>query len=85
MQALNDAMLNISQGYNYYDNWYLNQTEYHDIAEYYQGNFSQHLRDAIARDPEKVWAINITLRWQSLPLVFSFFAIVMFASCSSMD
>ena len=40
MQALNNAMLNISQGYNYYDNWYLNQTEHPDIAEYYQGNFS---------------------------------------------
>ena len=40
MQALYNAMLNISQGYNYYDNWYLNQTEHPDIAEYYQGNFS---------------------------------------------
>ena len=40
MQALNDAMLNISSGTNYHDNWYLNQTEHPDIAEYYQGNFS---------------------------------------------
>ena len=62
MQSLNDGNAeyltenqNISQDYNYYDNWYLNQTDHPDIADYYHGNFSQQLQDAIARDPNKVW------------------------------
>lgn len=62
MQSLNDGNAeyltenqNISQDYNYYDNWYLNETEHPDMAEYYKANFSQQLQDAIARDPEKVW------------------------------
>lgn len=62
MQALNDGNAeyltenqNIGQDYNYYDNWYINETERPDLAEYYQFNFSQQLQDAIARDPENVW------------------------------
>jgi hypothetical protein len=62
MQSLNDGNAeyltenqNISQDYNYYDNWYLNETDHPDIAEYYKANFSQQLQDAIARDPETVW------------------------------
>jgi hypothetical protein len=62
MQELNDGNAvyltenqNISQDYNYYDNWYLNETERPDVAEYYQFNFSPQLQDAIARDPEAVW------------------------------
>lgn len=62
MQNLNDGNAeyltenqNIGQDYNYYDNWYLNETERPDIAEYYQFNFSQQLQDAIARDPNTVW------------------------------
>jgi len=45
----------ISQDYNYFDNWYLNQDERPDVAEYYQGSFSQALLDAIDRDPDTVW------------------------------
>ena len=62
MQALNDGNTeylrsnqDISQDYNYYDNWYLNETERPDVAEYYQSSFSQQLQDAIARDPNTVW------------------------------
>jgi len=62
MQALNDGNAeyltenqNIGQDYNYYDNWYINETERPDVAEYYQFNFSQQLQDAIARDPNVVW------------------------------
>lgn len=62
MQALNDGNTEylsanqfVSQDYNYYDNWYLNQEERPDVAEYYQADFSQSLQDAIARDPETVW------------------------------
>lgn len=45
----------ITQDYNYFDNWYLNETERPDVAEYYQASFSQALQDAIARDPNTVW------------------------------
>jgi hypothetical protein len=62
MQELNDGNAeyltenqNISQDYNYYDNWYINQTDHPDTADYYQGNFSQQLQDAIARNPNAVW------------------------------
>jgi hypothetical protein len=62
MQALNDGNAeyltenqNISQDYNYYDNWYINQDSNPEAAEYYQFNFSQQLQDAIARDPNAVW------------------------------
>jgi hypothetical protein len=46
---------NISQDYNYYDNWYINQDTNPEAADYYQFNFSQQLQDAIARDPNVVW------------------------------
>ncbi len=49
------AMLNISQDYNYYDNWYINQDTNPEVADYYESNFSQQLQDAIARDPDVVW------------------------------
>ncbi len=62
MQALNDGNAeyltenqNISQDYNYYDNWYINQDTNPEAADYYQFNFSQQLQDAIARDPNAVW------------------------------
>ena len=62
MQSLNDGNAeyltenqNILQDYNYYDNWYLNQTDRPDVAEYYQFNFSKSLQDAIARNPDVVW------------------------------
>jgi hypothetical protein len=62
MQELNDGNAeyltenqNISQDYNYYDNWYLNQDSNPEIADYYQLDFSQQLQDAIARDPNTVW------------------------------
>jgi len=62
MASLNDgnaeylrANQDITQDYNYFDNWYLNIDERPDVAEYYEGSFSQALSDAIARDPETVW------------------------------
>ncbi len=62
MQALNDGNTEylsanqfVSQDYNYYDNWYLNQEERPDIAEYYQNDFSESLQAAIERDPDTVW------------------------------
>jgi hypothetical protein len=62
MQSLNDgnaeylrANQDITQDYNYFDNWYLNVDERPVIAEYYQGSFSQPLLDAIDRDPDAVW------------------------------
>ena len=45
----------ITQDYNYFDNWYLNLDERPDVAEYYQGSFSQALLDATNRDPDTVW------------------------------
>ncbi|MBE0672077.1 MAG: hypothetical protein IH588_15965 [Anaerolineales bacterium] len=57
MQFLNDgnaeyltANQQITQDYSYYDNWYLNVDERPEIAAYYEGDFSQSLQDAIARD-----------------------------------
>ena len=62
MKSLNDGNAeylrsnqDITQDYNYFDNWYLNQDERPDVAEYYQGSFSQALLDAIDRDPDTVW------------------------------
>ena len=62
MKSLNDgnaeylrANQDITQDYNYFDNWYLNLDERPDVAEYYQGSFSQALLDAMDRDPDTVW------------------------------
>ena len=45
----------ITQDYNYFDNWYLNVDERPDVAEYYQNSFSQALLDAMQRNPDTVW------------------------------
>jgi hypothetical protein len=45
----------ITQDYNYFDNWYLSVDERPEVAEYYQSNFSQALLDAMKRDPDSVW------------------------------
>jgi len=62
MQLLNDgnaeyltANQAVSQDYTYFDNWYLNQDERPDIAEYYQVDFSDSLKTAIERDPDTIW------------------------------
>jgi len=62
MQQLNDgnaeylrANQDITQDYNYFDNWYLNVDERPDIGEYYQSSFSEALAGAIERDPDLVW------------------------------
>jgi len=62
MASLNDgnaeylrANQDITQDYNYFDNWYLNVDERPDVAEYYQSSFSQALLDAVDRDPDAVW------------------------------
>jgi len=62
MTSLNDGNAeylrtnqDITQDYNYFDNWYLNVDEKPDAAEYYQFNFSQALQDAVERDPDAVW------------------------------
>ncbi|MCA2001541.1 MAG: hypothetical protein LDL51_06735 [Chloroflexi bacterium] len=62
MQQLNDgnaeylrANQDITQDYNYFDNWYLNADTRPEIAEYYEFNFSEALQAAVARDPETVW------------------------------
>lgn len=62
MQFLNDANAEyltanqqVSQDYTYFDNWYLNQDERPDIAEYYQNDFSDSLTAAIERDPDTIW------------------------------
>ena len=62
MASLNDGNAeylrtnqDITQDYNYFDNWYLNVDEKPDVAEYYQFNFSQALQAAVERDPETVW------------------------------
>jgi hypothetical protein len=62
MQTLNDgnaeylrANQDITQDYNYFDNWYINSEERPDIAEYYQFSFSEQLLAAMERDPEGVW------------------------------
>lgn len=49
------ANQDITQDYNYFDNWYLNVDERPDVAEYYQGSFSPALQAAMERDPETVW------------------------------
>ncbi len=49
------ANQDITQDYNYFDNWYLNVDERPEIAEYYQLSFSEALQAAIERDPEAVW------------------------------
>jgi len=62
MKDLNDgnaeylrANQDITQDYNYFDNWYLNVDERPEIADYYQTNFSEALQSAIDADPETVW------------------------------
>jgi hypothetical protein len=62
MQNLNDGNAeylssnqDILQDYSYYDNWYLNQEEHPDAAEYYQSNFSPTLVSAVERSPDAVW------------------------------
>ncbi len=62
MQSLNDGNAeylrtnqDITQDYNYFDNWYLNVDERPEIADYYEGNFSGQLAAAIERDPNTVW------------------------------
>ncbi|MCK6585813.1 MAG: hypothetical protein L6Q49_22135, partial [Anaerolineales bacterium] len=62
MQQLNDgnaeylrANQDITQDYNYFDNWYLNVDERPEIAEYYEFNFSEPLAAAIESDPGVVW------------------------------
>jgi len=62
MQQLNDgnaeylrANQDITQDYNYFDNWYLNVDERPDIAEYYQFNFSEALTNAFESEPDVVW------------------------------
>ena len=62
MQYLNDgnaeylrANQDITQDYNYFDNWYLNVDERPEIAEYYQANYSEQLLAAIERSPDVVW------------------------------
>lgn len=61
MQYLNDGNAeylrtnqDITQDYNYFDNWYLNIDERPEIAEYYEGSFSEALLAAIDRD-NGVW------------------------------
>jgi hypothetical protein len=49
------ANQDITQDYNYFDNWYLNLDARPDVAEYYHGSFSQPLLDALERDPDTVW------------------------------
>ncbi|MCB0119601.1 MAG: hypothetical protein H6634_14225 [Anaerolineales bacterium] len=61
MKELNDgnaeylrANQDITQDYNYFDNWYLNVDERPEIAEYYQDNFSEALAAAVDRD-QGIW------------------------------
>jgi hypothetical protein len=62
MQQLNDgnaeylrANQDITQDYNYFDNWYINADERPEIADYYQTSFSEPLLAAVDRDPDTVW------------------------------
>ena len=62
MKDLNDgnaeylrANQDITQDYNYFDNWYLNVDERPEIAEYYQFNFSEALSSSFESDPDVVW------------------------------
>lgn len=61
MQQLNDgnaeylrANQDITQDYNYFDNWYLNVDERPEIASYYEENFSEALTAAFERE-QGVW------------------------------
>lgn len=61
MQQLNDgnaeylrANQDITQDYNYFDNWYLNVDERPEIASYYEENFSEALTAASERN-QGVW------------------------------
>lgn len=61
MKDLNDgnaeylrANQDITQDYNYFDNWYLNVDERPEIGEYYYENFSEALQAAFDRD-QGVW------------------------------
>lgn len=61
MKDLNDgnaeylrANQDITQDYNYFDNWYLNVDERPEIANYYQENFSEALQAGFDRD-QGVW------------------------------
>ena len=61
MKSLNDgnaeylrANQDITQDYNYFDNWYINADERPEIANYYQENFSEALQAAVDRD-NGVW------------------------------
>lgn len=78
MQQLNDgnaeylrANQDITQDYNYFDNWYLNVDERPEIAKYYEFNFSEPLAAAIESDPDVVWTddyydsmyLDATLLW----------------------
>ena len=62
MKDLNDgnaeylrANQDITQDYNYFDNWYINDgTDRQDIADYYQENFSEALSAAFDRD-QGIW------------------------------
>lgn len=61
MQQLNDgnaeylrANQDITQDYNYFDNWYLNVDERPEIGSYYEENFSEALTAAFERD-QGVW------------------------------
>ncbi|MCC6260743.1 MAG: hypothetical protein IT311_07750 [Anaerolineales bacterium] len=62
MQQLNDgnaeylrANQDITQDYNYFDNWYLNADERPEIADYYKDNFSEALSAAVESAPDTVW------------------------------
>lgn len=61
MKDLNDgnaeylrANQDITQDYNYFDNWYLNVDERPEIGEYYYENFSEALQAAFDRD-QGIW------------------------------
>ncbi|MFN8411886.1 MAG: hypothetical protein U0Z26_05820 [Anaerolineales bacterium] len=49
------ANQDITQDYNYFDNWYINSDTNPDAAEYYKENFSAELQAAVERDPNTVW------------------------------
>ncbi len=49
------ANQHIIQDYTYFDNWYLNQDERPEIAEYFQVSFSDALNAAVKRDPDVVF------------------------------
>ncbi|MCC7119608.1 MAG: hypothetical protein IT310_13870 [Anaerolineales bacterium] len=62
MQQLNDgnaeylrANQEITQDYNYFDNWYINEGERPEIASYYKDNFSEALNNAVESAPDTVW------------------------------